>query len=90
MHGNEKRTIESTIMDSIGSGVVYVSPEDCMTVGTGGRPAVLGVEVDSKEPSPLASLRIENRELVLFRKLLKDIRPRILRAMLGSLELEGP
>lgn len=69
---------------------MYVSPDGCITVGTGARPAELGVDVASEVRSSSTSLRPDNRELGLFRKLPKDIRPRILRAMFGSLELEGP
>lgn len=87
MFGNETHTIESTIIDNTGNGVVYVSPDDCMTVGTGGRPAVLGVDVE--EPSPSTSRRLDNRELDFFFRLPNDILPRTLRAILGSLELEG-
>lgn len=73
-------------MDRIGNGVVNASPEECITVGTGGRPALLGVDIEA--PSPSTSLRLDNSELGLFCRPLNEMRPRIRRATFGSLELE--
>lgn len=87
MSGNYKHTIESTIIDRIGSGVVYASPDDCITVGTGGR-LILGVGVAVEIPSASRSLRPAKGELDDLRRPPRETRPRIRRMVLCSEELE--
>jgi hypothetical protein len=82
-------TIESTIIDRIGSGVVNASPDDCITVGTGGRLVPwVGVEVEIPSASP--SLRLDNGEFEDLRRPPRETRPSIRRMVLCSEELEEP
>lgn len=79
-------TIESTIIDRTGSGVVNASPDDCITVGTGG--LVLGVGVGVEILSVPPSLRRVNDEFDDLRRRPRETRPSIRRTGLDSVELE--
>jgi len=68
----------------MGRDVAYTSPEACMTVGTGGRPTVPGVDAELPT-SP--SLSLDRREPL---KLPKEMRLSILRARFDSLVSNCP
>lgn len=59
--------MDNTIIDSTGNGVAYASPEDCITVGTGGL---------SEDSSPSSPSCLPNEKLGLRRLPPKDNRPR--------------
>lgn len=85
--GSNRHTIDKTTMGNTGNRVVYTSPDGCITVGTGGRPGVPGTDLEASSPS--MSRRLDSRELAFLGRPTKDMRPRIRRVTLGSLEPKG-